>query len=287
MTAAALALAARPVDDYQQRLVDLVDLPALVERGLDVSRPRFVPAPGDPLFGYARCPVRGCRNVTEHTATSLCSRCQHRYGRWQRATTGGDLDGFLAEVTQTRAEDRERLCLVCHTPGHERPVAAQGLCYSCHRQASNRGQAVAAYMAGNERWAPATPRVTFGVCRMACDALACGEDGLCGEHLRHWRRAGRPAGAAFDAWRDRVGEPLPASRYVDLAALSDTLRWEFLLGLSVAIDAHRRTRISELRRVVSLIGQSEVASIAELDMTGVRAQGVRLFVVWAQDRRRL
>ena len=122
---------------------------------------------------------------------------------------------------------------------------------------------------------------------MACDALACGGDRLCGEHLRHWHRASRPAGAAFEAWRERVGEPLPASRYVDLSSLGDALRWEFLLGLSVAIDGHRRTRISELRRVVSLIAQRKVASLAELDVSGVRTDGVRLFVSWAQDRLRL
>ena len=145
---------------------------------------------------------------------------------------------------------------------------------------------MAAYVGGDESWPPASPRATFGLCRMACDALACGGDGLCGEHLRHWRQAGRPAGVAFGAWRERVGESLPASRYVDLSALDETLRWQFLLGLSVAIDAHRRTRISELRRVVSLIGQHKVASIAELDMTGVRTDGVRLFVTWAQDRLR-
>ena len=231
MTALAVAPAAEPAG-YEQQVAELVDLEVLVARGLDLSRLRFVPAPSDPLFGYARCPARGCLNVTEHTATSLCSRCQHRYGRWQRATDA-DLERFLAEVTQTRSEDLERLCLVCRTPGHERPAAAQGVCYSCLSQAKGRGQNVAAYIAGDERWPPATPRATFGLCRMACDALACGSDGLCGEHLRHWRRAGRLAGSAFDAWRAQVGEPLPASRYVDLAALSETLRWEFLLGLSV------------------------------------------------------
>jgi len=39
------------------------------------------------------------------------------------------------------------------------------------------------------------------MCRMACDALAQGGDGLCGEHLRHWRRSGCPADAEFAAWR--------------------------------------------------------------------------------------
>lgn len=286
MSALALAPAAEPAG-YEQRVAELVDLEVLGARGLDLERLRFVPAPSDPLFGYARCPVRGCLNVTEHTATSLCRRCQHRYGRWQHTSGSGQFERFLLEVTQTRGEDLERLCLVCRTPGHERPVAAQGLCYSCHRQATNRGQSPVAYVAGDEHWPPTRPRPTFGPCRMACDALACGNDGLCGEHLRDWRRAGHPAGAAFDAWRERVGEPLPASRYVDLSGLGDTLRWEFLLGLSVAIDGHRRTRISELRRVVSLIGEGKIASIAQLDISGLRTNGVRLFVSWAQDRLRL
>ncbi len=286
MSVLAALPAAEPVG-YEQQVAELVDLDVLVARGLDISRLRFVPTPSDPLFGYARCPVRGCVNVTEYTPTSLCRRCQHRYGRWQRAGDGGGLERFLVEVTQTRSEDLERLCLVCRTPGHERPAAAEGVCYSCLRQARNRGQSVEGYLVGDEQWPSATPRASFGLCRMACDALACGSDGLCGEHLRHWRRAGRPADGAFEAWRAKVGEPLPAARHVDLSALSDTVRWEFLVGLSVAIDAHRRTRISELRRVVALIGERNVGSIAELDVSGVRAEGVRLFVVWVQDRLRL
>ena len=282
-----LAAAGAPREvPYEQRVAELVDLGVLVSRGLDLSGLRFAPAPSDPLFGYARCPVRGCLNVTEHTASSLCRRCQDRFGRW-RAATGGELEGFLVEVTQRRSEDPERLCLVCRSPGHERPAAAHGLCYTCAARASGRGQSVEAYIAGDERWAPATPRVTFGPCRMACDALACGAHGLCGEHMRHWRRAGRPAGAAFDAWRAEVGEPLPAARQVELATLSDTLRWEFLLGLSVAIDGHRRTRISDLRRVVALLAQTRVASIAEFDVARARTQSIRLFIGWTQDRLRL
>ena len=192
----ALALAALPAvdDDYAGRLAELVDVPALIGRGWDPERRRFVPAPSDPLFGYSRCPVRGCQNVTEHTAAALCRRCQHRYGRWSHAHPNGALDGFLAEVTQVRSQDLERLCLVCRVPGHERPAAAHGLCYSCVRQARNRGQSVGAFVAGDERWPAPRPRATFGMCRMACDALAVGSDGLCGEHLRHWRAAGRPVG---------------------------------------------------------------------------------------------
>jgi hypothetical protein len=89
----------------------LVDMPELERRGWDATTRRFVPAPTDPLFGYARCPVRGCENVTEHTASSLCARCQSRYGRWLRKNENGDLDGFLASVTQVRSENPERIML--------------------------------------------------------------------------------------------------------------------------------------------------------------------------------
>lgn len=284
----ALAVASpSPAEDYVERLAGLIDLSALVARGWDPERRRFVPAPSDPLFGYARCPVRGCLNVTTHTATTLCSRCQHRYGRWLPERPGGQLGTFLAEVTLVRCENLERLCLVCRTPGHERPAAAHGLCYSCARQAANRGQTVEAYVAGDRRWPAAVPRETFGPCRMACDALACGSDGLCGEHLRHWRHAGRPAGPEFAAWRERVGKPLPASRFVDLSGLSKVLVAELLVGISVAIAAHRKTRVGDLRRVVSLIDRSGVATITELDVSGVRTDGMRLFVAWAQDHLRL
>lgn len=195
MSALALVPAALPArDDYAARLAELIDLEDLVARGWDPARRQFVPAPSDPLFGYRRCPVRGCENVTEHTPTTLCTRCQHRYSRWIREHESGTLAGFLAAVTQTRSDDLARLCLVCRTPGHERPSAARGLCYSCLRQASNRDQPVAAYIAGDEQWPAATPRATFGACRLDCDAPAAGSVGLCGEHQRHWHRAGSPSG---------------------------------------------------------------------------------------------
>jgi hypothetical protein len=136
----AVAPAAQPAP-YEEQVAALVDVAALVARGLDLDRRRFVPAPSDPLFGYARCPVRGCLNVTEHTATSLCSRCQHRYGRWQHATGGSDLEHFLAEVTQTRSEDLERL---------PRSASCRAHCAAATTTASTR-----------RRWAARTSRCSW------------------------------------------------------------------------------------------------------------------------------
>jgi hypothetical protein len=56
----------------------------------------------------------------------------------------------------------EELCLVCRTPGHERPARAGGLCDMCARTARGRGQAVNAYIDGGGGFPPACPRPSFG-----------------------------------------------------------------------------------------------------------------------------
>jgi len=61
VTVLAVAPAAEPAG-YAEQVAELIDMEALLARGLDLARRRFAPAPSDPLFGYARCPVRGCLN---------------------------------------------------------------------------------------------------------------------------------------------------------------------------------------------------------------------------------
>ena len=283
----ALAQPAPQRPDELEWIAALIDLHELRRRGWNPTTRRFVPAPADPLFGYARCPVRGCENVTEHTPTTLCYRCQHRYGRWIRQHDGAGLDEFLAAVTQTRGEDLERMCLVCRTPGHERPAHSAGLCDSCCATSKRRGQSPTDYAHGDQRYPPALPRPTFGRCVLDCDALARGGDGICSEHVRHWRRAGRPRGAAFERWARAITRQLPAARLIDLSGLGERLALEVLVGLTVSIERHRRSRISELRTVINLLGGARVESILELDAAGIASTSVRLFIAFAQDRLRL
>jgi integrase len=283
----ALAELAPHAGDELDRVLALVDMPELERRGWDPTRRRFVPSPADPLFGYARCPVRGCENVTEHTATTLCARCQNRYGRWLRKHEDGGVDGFLASVTRVRSEDPERLCAVCRTPGHERPVHSGELCDSCHATRTRRGQSITAYVEGDARYRRALPRVTFGRCVLDCDALARGNEGLCFEHWRHWRRVGAPRGAAFDRWASQVERRLPAARFLDLSGLPERVMLEVLVGLTVSICRPRRSRITELRRVVNRLRAAGVGSILEIDARKIASDSVRLFIEFAQDRLRL
>jgi hypothetical protein len=207
VTLALVRPAAERTDELEWVAV-LIDLPELERRGWKAAARRFVPAPADPLFGYARCPVRGCGNVTEHSATTLCTRCQHRYGRWLGQHEGAGLDEFLAAVTHTRSEDLQRICLVCCTPGHERPVHSAELCGTCHAARKRRGQSITAYVQGDDRYPRALPRATFGRCVLDCDALARGSEGICNEHWRHWRRAGHPRGT-----RSIAGPARSSGRY--------------------------------------------------------------------------
>jgi len=261
----ALAKAAPSGPGELDWVLALVDMPELERRGWDPRTRRLVPSPTDPLFGYARCPVRGCENVTEHTATTLCARCQNHYGRWLRTHEDGGIDGFLASATQIRSEDPARLYLVCRTPGHERPVHSGELCDSCHASRARRGQSITAYMEGDARYRAALPRVTFGRCVLGCDALARGNERLCFEHWRQWRRVGAPREAAFDRWASLVERRLQAARFRDLSGLPERMMVEMLVGLTVSIARPRRCRITDLRRVINRLREAGVGSILEID----------------------
>jgi hypothetical protein len=156
---------------------------------------------------------------------------------------------------------------------------------SCDAQTS--GQSITAYVQGDARYPRALPRATFGRCVLDCDALARGSEGICSEHWRHWRRAGHPRGPAFDRWASQVERPLPAARFVDLSGLSERVRLEVMVGLTVSIERPRRSRVSELRRVINVLRAAAVGSILELDAGKITSDSVRLFIGFAQDRLRL
>jgi len=164
-----------------------VDLAALVARGWDPGRRVFAPAADDPLFGYhlcerVRCPRAG--DSDRARALGLCEPCTRSFLRSaQLAATGGPQTLAQFKATGLRryvqAETEQTLCLVCRTPGHERIATNRGLCRECNRLRHARGQSIAELVAGDQRFAPARPRRSFGRCLVD----GCGRWAWTGERL--------------------------------------------------------------------------------------------------------
>lgn len=114
-------------DGALSRLRRAVDLPRLIEAGYDPAAGVIRPPPDHPVLGYALCPVVGCMSAL--VGVRLCFGCRQRFRRFE-----GTFEEFVAipRVFGLSRRAEQRLCLVCRTPGHERPaVGVSGLCLSC------------------------------------------------------------------------------------------------------------------------------------------------------------
>jgi hypothetical protein len=143
-----------PVD----RVGELLDRDRLRRLGWDPATGVFTVDPGDPTLGHSVCPVAGC-NYEADRPGGLCVGCA---GRWREV--GGDWDQYVATPMSRQRYRGERLCRVCRTPGHRRPVKSNGLCVACEGARRHRHQRVDAYISGDDRFAPAAPRPTIGDC---------------------------------------------------------------------------------------------------------------------------
>ncbi len=154
-------------------LRSLIDWQALRRLGWDPGRQLFAPACGDPVFGFAECRTVSCDQVSATSRFGLCDRC---LGRWRQSPAGTTVEEFCHSEPARPAKLTHALCLVCRTPGHERPVHYherpvhyQGLCGACASSMGQRGQSVTEYINGDYQYGPAAPRASFG----RCEAAAC------------------------------------------------------------------------------------------------------------------
>lgn len=192
---------------------------------------------------------------------------------------------FCAAGATRVNRSRDRRCLVCRTPGHERPVAHNDLCFSCDAQRRHRGQAVAAYVAGDDTYPPATPRASRGVCTAAaCRRLAAHPgNGLCGAHDSAWRRAGTPELARFR----RTATPCLGDRSgrVALAGLEPNVITELLYGVQAALAEGRRVMPSTLRHVADQLRRHiELDNVAAAIETTAPRTPVRWLLTFTADR---
>jgi integrase len=230
---------------------DKVDLGSLIDgdelrlRGWQPDRDVFAPDADDPVFGFAAW--AGAPGRT-------------------RPVSGG-------------------LCLICRTPGHQRPVRGNGLCTACMAAAHDRGQTVAEYVDGDANLPPARPRPSFGTCvAVACERLAHrAQPALCEPHERDWAGNGRPEGRSFEAWCARARALDVGSHIVMLAGLSAGARLEVLYGLHCAANEERRTRLKALQAAVGHLRAHGAEHVADVAVDGV-GRDARSFLVFVRDR---
>ena len=205
-------------EDELTRLRRAVDLPRLIEVGYDPDAEVIRPAPEHPVFGYRVCPVAGCMSAVQWDG--LCWTCRHRFRRFE-----GPLEEFVAtpRVFKLGGRSEQRLCLVCRTPGHERPAwGRDGLCLACNQARKARGQTAEEYAAG------ALPRPSFGRCAR-CERWAAHPDTrLCNTCHAQWKSLGRPDLVQFATSPVRGARDASRGLEVDLSALAERPRLEIL-----------------------------------------------------------
>jgi len=162
------------------------------------------------------------------------------------------------------------LCLVCRTPGHERPACGlHGLCRSCDRVRRRRGQTVEEFVAGAE------PRRSFGRC-LRCERWAeIRSPQLCVRCRMTWRTWGEPDLAQL------LELPLPAERRIhglgfDLSSLGERARLEILYAFQERwLDGDHQWGISgqRIQSVVAAMRRAGATSL--LDELDVRGQDER------------
>lgn len=255
-------------------LHELIDWPALEQRGWDPTTEVFVPDPADLVFGFARCQVATCDHV-KVGPLGLCKTCNRL---WQASSPGASFEEFC-ETTPAGATGRGGdLCRLCRTPGHERPAREQGFCSSCVSVMYKRDQSVTAYLDGDDEYAPATPRPSLGACEVtACDRWAHrARPALCVTHEASWIRADRPTDSALRSWCDRELPRHAGDRVAVLRGLGQRVQLELLYGLQCRVRAEQQTGPRSVSGAVNRIRAQGVASVFALPIDLGASDAARL-----------
>ncbi len=258
-------------------LGSLIDWAALAERGWEPAALVFAPHADDAVFGFASCAAVGCDQMVRRGGDGLCHRCRRSR---DRSATAVSLEALGATTTTGTRRSGGGLCLVCRTPGHERPVRGGGLCTACMAAAGDHGQTVAAYVAGDDHFPAARPRRSFG----RCAAVVCvrwahrGDPALCESHERTWITDGRPTHRAFQAWCTRARALDVGSQVVMLGGLTERARLEVLFGLQHAAQLERPTGVKALQGAANRL-RAEQAAVSEVTLDGL-PRDARSFLVF-------
>ncbi len=280
MSARAAAVAGDRPPRPARRLHDALDIALLAGVGWDPYSATFAPDRHHRLLGYRLCRVAGC-GLEAWSPSGLCGGCLARFGKEGEAA---GLEAFCEKGPGRKNRSRDRLCLVCRLPGFERPVTTNDLCASCDGLRRRRRQSVSAFVNGDDRYPPASPRKTIGRCGVySCERLtAHPRSGLCPAHEMAWRAVGCPELPGF---RRGASPCLPdRSGRVVLAGLGEDLITEVLYGIQAALAEGRQVMLPTLRSVVAHLRRSGAGSLGEAASGAPKRTPVRWFCSFAADR---
>lgn len=274
----AAGVAPHDEDLVLERAREVLDLPALLACGWDAETLVFAPPQSDELFGWTCCERVGCTRggyLASSSRNGLCDGCFTNYrNTYQRK--GVSIDEYKQmpyRATRRSPAGRRRLCLVCRTPGHERRARRGELCLACSNLQLSRGQTVATYVHGDDRFPPARPRPSLASCEVSgCSyGIEIPSKGICracnlrlGKHLR------REPGLDLASFKRRgMFSVLSDGRTVDLSGLPERVRLQFLLGLQRLLHLGMLAPPSELALVARRLHQQDVRDLRRLDHTRV------------------
>ncbi len=240
-----------------------LDARLLASAGWNEETLALEPLQDHAVLGYRTCAVTGCEDATHKG--QLCAACNRRHDKAGKPP----LDEFVATPRAWREQRGSELCLVCRTPGHERPSnGPNGLCDTHEGTRRWRKQEVPAFVDGDAKWPAATPLVSFGRCmRRGCENWASSGKGLCKRCTMGLRSARERAGAELDvvAWRART--PLVRAgggRLVDFVATPERVRLELLLGIQDYLTHGRQLSCWTVQAVVGRVGRNGIESLLDL-----------------------
>ena len=266
----------KPNDVELRRLKLKVDLPALIARGWDPETRVFAPPADDPLFGYHRCERVRCPRAGESRPArelGLCDACAKNFLlRVAKTEPRGEpetLEAFKTRPLRRHAQaQKEALCLVCRTPGHERGARTLGLCVDCDRHRRARRQTVEAFVAGHPRLGVPKPRPSFGRCLVDdCRRWAISDLRFRRVCHRRWlniptanRSLERERFLAAGPWQP----PLDGRRAV-MPAVPEFVEWQLLAGLQLLIEPYGVTMaLDRLAMAWAHVARARVGSVREL-----------------------
>jgi integrase len=299
VTAAARQVVVAPAGSSVElaRLRARVDVTMLVARGWDPDSRVFAPPADDPLFGYHACERDGCTRAGSYDrslALGLCDQCARNYlGRIRGYKSGPlTLEQFKAKpmLRLAQADREEELCLVCRTPGYERPARLNGLCSECSRMRHDRRQTIEAFVNGDDRYAPAWPRRSFGRCTVdGCRRWAITDERLCTACRRRWRKLPAEKRPPFERFLAAgPWEPGFDGTRAGMPELPELIEWQLLAGLQLLIEPYALiTPLDLLASAWAHVARSGVGSIVELAELPGSYQSLRAVEVAIVAARRL